>query len=252
MHSTHPIQMNLRTLICLSVSLILIACSADSSDESALRIWTDIQGRTMQAELAEVDLDKNEVVFLKDTGRRHRFRIDQLSEADQKYIRAKGDTLSQSIKTTANQRTDFEKLLGRDLIQLSAGRIKRVQPTDMTAKDYYAIYYSAHWCPPCRKFTPKLVSFYNTYSPKNKNFEIIFVSSDRSEEDMENYMKAVDMPWLTLEFGKSSHPATQYSGNGIPCLVLLDNQGNVLADSYLNSRYVGPTSVMNTLKEKLN
>lgn len=243
--------MNLRALIYLFISLALVACSADSSDDEP-RTWTDIQGRSMQAELVEVDLDKNEVVFLKDTGRRYRFKIDQLCEADQKYIHTKKDTLPEVAEPVADQRTDFEKAIGKDLVQFSGGRMKRVQKADLSAKDYYAIYYSAHWCPPCRKFTPQLVSFYNSYSKRHDNFEIIFVSSDRSEDSMEDYMKTANMPWLALEFGQRSHPATRYSGKGIPCLVLLDNKGTVLADSYSGNRYVGPTSVMNALKEKLD
>ncbi len=40
------------------------------------------------------------------------------------------------------------------------------------------IYFSAHWCPPCRAFTPNLVKFRD----KNKDeFEIVFVSSDKDE-----------------------------------------------------------------------
>ena len=69
---------------------------------------------------------------------------------------------------------------------------------------------------------------------------------------METYMKTTNMPWLALEFGQRTHPATRYSGTGIPCLVLLDNKGNVLAHSYVGSKYVGPTSAMNILKERLD
>ena len=206
----------------------------------------------MQAKLVEVDLGKNEAVFLKDTGKRYRFRIDQLSEADQEYVHAQKETLPETIEPVADQRTSFEKDIGKDLVQFSAGRMKQVQEAELSPKDYYAIYYSAHWCPPCRAFTPQLVSFYNSYSRKHDNFEIIFVSNDRSEKKMEDYMKTANMPWPALQFDQKSHPATRYSGSGIPCLVLLDNKGNVLADSYVNGRYVGPTHVMNMLKEKLD
>lgn len=206
----------------------------------------------MQAKLVEVDLDKDEVIFLKDNGRRYSFRIDQLSEADQEYIHAQKDKLPETVEPVADKRTDFEKDIGKNLVQFSAGRMKRVPEAGLSPKDYYAIYYSAHWCPPCRAFTPQLVSFYNSYSRKHNNFEIIFVSNDRSEKKMEDYMKTANMPWLALEFDQRSHPATRYSGNGIPCLVLLDNKGKVLADSYVDGRYVGPTYVMNMLKEKLD
>ena len=206
----------------------------------------------MEAKLIDVDLEKNEVVFLKDTGRRYRFQIDQLSQADQEYIDERKDTLPELPEPVVKERTNFEKAISKDLIQFFGGRMKRVREAELGTKDYYAIYYSAHWCPPCRKFTPQLVSFYNSYSKKHENFEIIFVSSDRSEDAMEKYIKTTNMPWLALEFDQKSHPATRYSGKGIPCLVLLDNEGNVLADSYVGSKYVGPTSVMNTLKEKLN
>lgn len=245
-----------RVFISLLTLLILVACSASNEikDVKELRTWTDVQGRTMQAKLVDVDLDSSEVVFVKDGGKRYRFPISQLSEADQKYIQAKKDELQPDLETVARQRTDFEEAVGKNLIRFSGGRIREIEEADLGANDYYAIYYSAHWCPPCRQFTPQLVSFYNSYSRKNDNFEIIFVSSDRSEDEMENYIKSAKMPWAALKFDKkkSSHPATNYSGRGIPCLVLLDNKGSVLAHSYTGGRYVGPSSVMNTLKEKLD
>jgi nucleoredoxin len=59
------------------------------------------------------------------------------------------------------------------------------------------IYFSAHWCPPCRGFTPVLTEFYNKHN-KSKNFEVIFVSSDRDEKSFSEYYH--EMPWLALSF----------------------------------------------------
>ena len=246
--------MYLRLTFCLFASIILIACS-DIDNEIEPRTWTDVQGRTMEAKLIGVDLDNNEVVFLKNTGKRYRYQINRLSNVDQRYIHKKKDTLPNLINPLAErERTEFEKALTQNLIQFVRGRIDNLNEADFQAKEYYAIYYSAHWCPPCRKFTPQLVSFYNSYARKYDNFEIIFVSNDRNENDMKSYMKETNMPWPALEFArnKKGHPATKYSGRGIPCLVLLDNKGSVLAHSYVGNRYIGPNTVMDKLKETLD
>ncbi|XP_052128314.1 nucleoredoxin-like [Frankliniella occidentalis] len=42
------------------------------------------------------------------------------------------------------------------------------------------VYFSAHWCPPCKAFTPQLVRTYNAVRERGISFEVIFVSSDRS------------------------------------------------------------------------
>ena len=55
-------------------------------------------------------------------------------------------------------------------------------------KDFVLFYFSGHWCPPCRQFTPVLSDFYTKVATEGK-FEVVFVSSDRSMEDMFNYMK---------------------------------------------------------------
>ena len=48
---------------------------------------------------------------------------------------------------------------------------------DVLAGKTIGIYFSAHWCPPCRGFTPKLVEFRDA---NKKDFEVVFVSSDRN------------------------------------------------------------------------
>ena len=60
------------------------------------------------------------------------------------------------------------------------------------------IYFSAHWCPPCRAFTPKLRATYETLTKAGKPFEIVFASSDNNEEQFSDYYS--EMPWASLPY----------------------------------------------------
>ena len=59
------------------------------------------------------------------------------------------------------------------------------------------LYFSAHWCGPCRSFTPMLIEFYNKFKA-GKNLEIVYVSSDQDESKFQSYYS--EMPWLALPF----------------------------------------------------
>ncbi len=77
-------------------------------------------------------------------------------------------------------------------------------------------------CPPCRGFTPVLIEFYKAHA-EEKNFEIIFLSSDSDQESFDEYYK--DMPWLTLDYNeqdKKEELSTKFEVNGIPTFILLD------------------------------
>lgn len=88
----------------------------------------------------------------------------------------------------------FPKLLGDTLLRQS-GEVKasNIGGEGRTV----GLYFSAHWCPPCRGFTPKLAEFYKKHH-EEKKFEIVFVSSDRNEGDFKQYY--AEMPWLALPF----------------------------------------------------
>ncbi len=90
-------------------------------------------------------------------------------------------------------------------------------------------HFSCVRCPPCRRFTPLLVEFYNQHH-EEKNFEIIFISADEEEEEYEVYYK--DMPWLTLDHKqqeKKEELDEKFDVQGIPKLVLLDaDSGDII------------------------
>lgn len=84
----------------------------------------------------------------------------------------------------------------------------------------------AHWCPPCRAFTPLLRRAYLDAVKKGLNFEVVFCSFDMSAADFEEYYGS--MPWLAIPFEKKSlrnELSDRYGVEGIPTLLLLDETG---------------------------
>jgi len=118
--------------------------------------------------------------------------------------------------------------------------------------DYLLLYFSGHWCGPCRSFTPVLVDYYNKKMGGNL-FQVLFVSSDHSDAEMKNYMHSAKMPWPAIVYHSEARKLVklQYAGNGIPQLVLLDAKGRVLADSFDGKKYLGPQHVLNELDKRL-
>jgi len=98
--------------------------------------------------------------------------------------------------------------------------------------DAIGIYFSAHWCPPCRGFTPKLAESYKKMQAAGKNWEIVFASSDRSESDFKEYFG--EMPWKALPHGdeRKDELDSMFEVGGIPTLVVIDAKtGNVITKS---------------------
>ena len=100
-------------------------------------------------------------------------------------------------------------------------------------KKVVALYFSAHWCPPCRQFTPVLARNYDQARQAGlaPGLEIIFVSSDRSEQEMLSYMRESHGNWYALPHGASEAQtlSTQFGVRGIPALVVISGEGTVIS-----------------------
>lgn len=90
------------------------------------------------------------------------------------------------------------------------------------------LYFSAHWCPPCRGFTPKLVESYNKMRANGVEFELVFASSDQDQAAFDDYFGG--MPWLALPFGdkRKEQWSSVFKVSGIPVLVVLDKDLEVV------------------------
>nr|XP_013812068.1 PREDICTED: nucleoredoxin [Apteryx mantelli mantelli] len=94
---------------------------------------------------------------------------------------------------------------------------------------HVGVYFSAHWCPPCRSLTRVLVESYRKIKEAGQKFEILFVSADRSEDSFKQYFS--EMPWLAVPYtdeARRSRLNRLYGIQGIPTLIVLDSKGDVI------------------------
>lgn len=123
---------------------------------------------------------------------------------------------------TATEKADvWEKMFPDGIIK--AGQKASTAKKDHKALEgkFVGVYHSAIWCGPCRMFTPKLVKF---HSKNKKDFEVVFVSADKSEDDMKRYAKTDKMKWLAAPFGKNPNVKL---GGGIPELLVFAPDGTL-------------------------
>lgn len=139
------------------------------------------------------------------------------------------------------------------IIRREAGAKKDVKMEDllsgMTDDGVVALYFSAHWCPPCRGFTPILCKLQAEVNAEKRRFEIIFVSSDRdaaafngyldSMKDGSSYFHALDYSSPKYAELKTSLPKI-FEVKGIPCLVLMDKTGKVFEREGRKAVGMGP------------
>ncbi|KFO90847.1 Nucleoredoxin, partial [Buceros rhinoceros silvestris] len=86
---------------------------------------------------------------------------------------------------------------------------------------HVGVYFSAHWCPPCRSLTRVLVESYCKIKEAGQKFEILFVSADRSEDSFKQYFS--EMPWVAVPYAdeaRRSRLNRLYGIQGTPASVL--------------------------------
>ena len=117
----------------------------------------------------------------------------------------------------------------------------------LKAKQYILVYFSAHVA--CRGFTPVLREFYEVsvkiessivksfihtefQAVKDKGVVVVFVSSDRTPEEMMNFMaESHSTEWLAAphESTLSDNLGAEFSVSGLPLLVVVSLDGTVLS-----------------------
>ena len=192
--------------------------------------WTNKDGKTAELELVKVTESGGEKVgeFKMRNGKAVTLKISDLAEADKKRMEewkpAEGDASATAAKPSV-----FDDILDGNLVKLEGKSLKKFQQTKRPEK-YYVFYYTASWCGPCQQFTPSLVEFYNKH--KSDNFEIVLITSDSDEGDMEDYAKEKKMPWPQLKLSKTEKFKKEFKHGvtGIPSVIVCDLEGKNLGN----------------------
>src|SRR5436190_18108368 len=153
---------------------------------------------------------------------------------EQQLLRQRSRTLTQSTDAIADSARG-------NLVCFKNGNVVSFDESDLSHKKIYGLYFSAHWCAPCRKFTPQLIDYYKQVERDHPEFEIIFISNDKSADAMATYMQESNMPWPAIDYDRLANlPSLQkYAGKGIPDLVIVDASRKILADSFVAGQYGG-------------
>lgn len=209
--------------------LIIVAATCLLA-QAEMRTWTSTAGTTLEAEFVKVE---SSTVYLKTAdGQTKKIPKTKLSSADRKLAEQLSSPFAnkkQQTKEAPKASDAIHELFGDELRN---ARKKKVS-TDALAGKTIGIYFSAHWCPPCRAFTPSLVEFHNNMTEQGKPFEIVFVSSDREKSAMYDYMDEMKMPWLALPFGDDHKQelSEKFNARSIPKLVIIDQNGKLISEN---------------------
>lgn len=102
---------------------------------------------------------------------------------------------------------------------------KKWGPKDYRGK-YLIIDFWASWCGPCREEIPHLKSVYAKY--QKQGLEILSVSVDAKEKNWLKALNEENMPWRQVLALESKPLMASYLFQGIPYLVVVDKQGNII------------------------
>ncbi len=218
--------MTARTAQISLISVLLFGMGFPAEGE--MRTWTSITGAAVEAEFVEQQLDN--VVLRTGEGDLLEIRLNQLSRDDQIYV---GSQRTATVGRPQRQASgnavppEIRRVFGNRLVNAEG---QRISAAELQGKKI-GLFFSAQWCPPCRAFTPRLVEAYEELKAQGKPFEVVFVSHDRTEDDMYGYMRDYKMPWLAIRYDdrRRTELRSEHNIAGIPSLIIVDDTGNVLS-----------------------
>ncbi len=197
----------------------------------AFEDWTSKDGRTAQFDLIKTSGEGDSLAgeFRMKNGKTVSIKAVDLDEGSATKLKAAAEATKVADAPAATPSV-FDSVLSGNLLRLDGKKLGKCKDATTPTK-YYIFYYTASWCGPCQAFTPSLVTFYNETKTGNTNFELVLITSDQDEDNMEQYAVAKKMPWPQLELKEVNKFEKKFNHGvtGIPSVVVCDLEGNIVA-----------------------
>jgi len=100
-----------------------------------------------------------------------------------------------------------------------------------------AVHFSGYFSRPCKEFTSVLKDVYDECKKSNLPFEVVYISLDRTPEELKDYMEELHGDWYFLEVHsdagckKKDDYKIKWNIVGIPAVVVLKPNGDVINPS---------------------
>ena len=126
-------------------------------------------------------------------------------------------------------------------------------PNDLSKADYLLLYRGSAACSRCKRFSPKLVKAYERLRREHENFEVVFLSEDRSEREFDAHLRDRQYPFAVVEYDKlyAAADARTRGGGLMPIVYLVLPDGSVIDHTDANGSGRSAEDVLNRLEREL-
>ena len=103
----------------------------------------------------------------------------------------------------------------------------------LAGTDYLLIYIGSGDCSRCARFTPELKKAYRELKARHDNFEVVYLSGDRSKAAYERSVAQNELPWRVVPYETMYAAATarSFQSDLMPVVYLVRPDGTVIAST---------------------
>jgi nucleoredoxin len=123
----------------------------------------------------------------------------------------------------------IQNLIGKKFFDNKNEEVKNLD--EIYNSKLIALFFSASWCSPCRIFEKELIDIYQDVNQGEKNFEVIQISLEKSEDVFRKWI--VNKPWKFIHFNdnKSQELCTKFNVLNVPMLFVFNHNGKLITET---------------------
>ena len=154
-----------------------------------------------------------------------------------------GISMDAGEKKKKKKKSKKKEKKGTSAVGKAVGKLKTFNGKPSKKAQVYVYLQSASWCGPCNQEMPEVATLYKEMD-KDGRAEVILIGHDRTDDDAKAFLKKYKAKFpgiLAKEKNVDQLPGFSLA-SGIPNAIMVDGEGNVLAQGY-------PTEVMAQWKQ---